>query len=867
MSLFGKYLEIRKDTDLDERINQFGVDVKDFGAKGDSIQDDYASISRAMSYMKKIGGGTLYFPSGKYRIGRSNDRTRDFGGIHIEDISNIKIEFSPDAVLWMDNLNPITGAGDQCEGVMVKGNVDNLILINVAVEWSTYPTSRSTGDGMYFWGGVDPDACPRNIKLINCRVKNTPQAGVIFQGCRDIMVINLKIDDTRADGLHFNANHRHIFVDGVTGKNVGDDCVAFVTYYNVNDPTNPYVYSNGRPPFNSPDITTRNNNHSFARNITVNGINHGNGVRISGGYDITVENVKSIGRSTGVTVDSALADGTTILWTYLASQRIRVKGVTSTGDNVGAQVIYSNQGQPDTSTWPNELPYSKFDVEFEDIDAKDNILYGIFLSRVRGVKIKGYNKSNKEIRIRNVRDIEIEHLLAYDGALIQLIGKDDAFGYPLITQTPNCNIRFGTVEVRDGNQFNMFYVGGVHIDTFINRNANARALVAQEVVGATIGKTIIEYPNRMNATDYQSNAIHNIRTWNFFMSDVTIRTDANRCAIDVGGASLSTDGLSVTDDITNGFVIQNGTMITDRADKLSNITPQGGVGAAQNVNINLKYLNRGETAPVWRVYGRTTVSKGPTEERPNGGATFVSLGFEYFDTNENRPYRHTGSDNWVKSDTFRSGSTSNRNIVATQQGESYFDTSLGKIIYVKTVGARQVETLTITSPVTQSGNITITLNGTAFNIPVVAGDSIDNVTTKIRAKNFTGWLTDSPQTSGVVKFTSITSGTKASSGVYSAGTTGATGTIATTTSGTADFWVDSNGVAPENKGANITVNSGASIRIVGLPVTEPDANYIVDVAPAWNTTWWISAKATNQFTISFGTLPASATTLDWSIRR
>lgn len=48
---------------------------------------------------------------------------------------------------------------------------------------------------------------------------------------------------------------------------------------------------------------------------------------------------------------------------------------------------------------------------------------------------------------------------------------------------------------------------------------------------------------------------------------------------------------------------------------------------------------------------------------------------------------------------------------------------------------------------------------------------------------------------------------------------------------------------------------------------EPDTNYAVIVTPAWNTTVWVTNKATSGFTVNFGTAPGSNSTLDWFIVR
>jgi len=48
---------------------------------------------------------------------------------------------------------------------------------------------------------------------------------------------------------------------------------------------------------------------------------------------------------------------------------------------------------------------------------------------------------------------------------------------------------------------------------------------------------------------------------------------------------------------------------------------------------------------------------------------------------------------------------------------------------------------------------------------------------------------------------------------------------------------------------------------------EPDANYAVIVTTSWNTTSWVTAKATTGFTIRFGTPPTVGGTVDWLIVR
>lgn len=52
-----------------------------------------------------------------------------------------------------------------------------------------------------------------------------------------------------------------------------------------------------------------------------------------------------------------------------------------------------------------------------------------------------------------------------------------------------------------------------------------------------------------------------------------------------------------------------------------------------------------------------------------------------------------------------------------------------------------------------------------------------------------------------------------------------------------------------------------------LGAPEPDASYGVEVTPQWNTTAWVTAKATTGFRINFGTAPGVDSAVDWFLVR
>jgi hypothetical protein len=107
--------------------------------------------------------------------------------------------------------------------------------------------------------------------------------------------------------------------------------------------------------------------------------------------------------------------------------------------------------------------------------------------------------------------------------------------------------------------------------------------------------------------------------------------------------------------------------------------------------------------------------------------------------------------------------------------------SLNRIISNgSSLGVAQVVSLNITAAATTSSNVTVTLNGTATNVAILTGDATSVVATKIRAAAFTGYTTSGTGTN--VIFTATTIGDRLDP-IYSAGTTGATGSIAVSTAG------------------------------------------------------------------------------------
>ncbi len=111
------------------------------------------------------------------------------------------------------------------------------------------------------------------------------------------------------------------------------------------------------------------------------------------------------------------------------------------------------------------------------------------------------------------------------------------------------------------------------------------------------------------------------------------------------------------------------------------------------------------------------------------------------------------------------------------------NTSFG-ILYVRG-GVREVKTLTVSTGATSASNCTVTLNGTAFTVPLTNASNIQRTVYDIsRYTGYTGWNAY-PASSTTVIFVKNSAGATAGTQSFSAGTTGAAATIAQTKAGVA----------------------------------------------------------------------------------
>ncbi|MGB3352095.1 MAG: glycosyl hydrolase family 28-related protein [Mycobacterium sp.] len=309
------------------------VDVRSFEARGDGVTDDSGAIQSAVGALRS--GDTLHFPSGTYRFAQHHPPGD--AAISLTGLANVAVEFDPGAELLMDNLDPATHTGTS-HGVLVHGPASGIMLRGVNIRWAQTAT-RSFGDGIRVQGRPGPHTgwsavqSVSGVTLSDCAVRASPQAGVIMMGVSDIDVSGLRVADTGADGLHFNACRR-ARVDDYGAVDTGDDGLALVTYF-AETPS----FDDAAHTFAFPSLTEWSNTDFVVTGVDVAG-GSANGVRIAGAHRVTVGGVRVDGVRSGaaVMVDSA-EPGADVGWNYVASRGVRVGDLTATHCDTGFHLL------------------------------------------------------------------------------------------------------------------------------------------------------------------------------------------------------------------------------------------------------------------------------------------------------------------------------------------------------------------------------------------------------------------------------------------------------------------------------------------------------------------------------------------------
>ncbi|KUI39006.1 hypothetical protein AU195_23140 [Mycobacterium sp. IS-1496] len=584
------------------------VNVKDYGAVGDGITDDSAAIKAAEAAL--TSGQRLYFPEGTYRFAQQNPTGN--AAVLLKGLSDVTVEFAPGARLLMDNLDA-NGHGTS-HGIRVEGSASNVTVLNATIEWKTRPSARSFGDGFSILGWASDTAPPpgwtgstgtvSNVSLVNATVINAPQTGAVFMGASDVTVTNFTAIGTLADGLHFNANRR-VTVTGLTAQDTGDDGLAFVTYY---DPTLPRTYGPGDGPFNQPGLGEWNNGGSVATNITVTG-GAASGVRVQGGYDITITDVTVSGKEFGLQVNSAKATGPGD-WTSLASRDIDISHVTIDGVQTGIVLATNNIDGTEASMWWDFSGLSISDVTIhnarnwsiavETPSTTTSAFAGLTLRDIYAevdADVGPLGGGNGGILLASLRDSVIDNvrLVSVHASDINVLGASQIRGQYGVADLPSSNLTIDGLILEGPGRILIQDIAGLEVGDIASYGAHGAGVELFRVRSASFDTIGAYLPGRGTGAGW---GVRLLQVDDLDVANIEVTTDdhigSSWWAVELGGGNPDQDIAG------DGVRIENVTYVSGRDATASDIVIQGGPYGPVEWYINATWLHQGEATPLWR---------------------------------------------------------------------------------------------------------------------------------------------------------------------------------------------------------------------------------------------------------------------------
>lgn len=576
------------------------LNVRSYGALGDGTTNDSTAIKAAEAAL--TSGKALLFPKGSYRFTQQSPS----GGaaLVISGKSNVAVIFEPGAELLMDNLD---GSGNgTSHGIAVRGAGSRIALVNPKVRWASVPSARSNGDGLNILG-YPSDSAPAggwtgstgtltDLRITNAAVINAPQTGAVIMGCSDVAVSNFRAEGTLADGLHFNACRR-VNVDGYISSGCGDDGLAFVTYHHATT-----LWADAAVgPFWQNGLGAWSNTDSTATGIVVTG-GVADGCRIGGAKNVAIGTLVVDGKSvSGLVVDSAIANGTTILWSYVASRGISVTSLVADNCPIGLHVATQNiTSADDPMWWTFDLRIadvtvrnaSNWSIRTEGNGSSTSVVAGLHVANIK-VTTGG---SGGSVGFSALRNSYIGALVmdTTSGATVGFYGSDALYTGALASLTRN-SVLVDKIDMRGGGKVLLQDFSGLLCGDIRVTDATNGGIEFVQVANAQIGNLRVVRANRANSG--LSRGIYFGKVLNVDVTALVIDHDAN-----TGGTweSIEIGGGDATDPAARGLRIEKVVYVNAINQTGNNIVQQGGSFAPVSHYARVQFYNGGEASPIWR---------------------------------------------------------------------------------------------------------------------------------------------------------------------------------------------------------------------------------------------------------------------------
>ena len=253
------------------------LDVTDFGAKGDGATDDTDAIERALAALRP--GGSLSFPAG---------RTFGHSRVIVVDTPNTRI-LGPGRLLAMAEAT--SAVQIDADGVTVRG-------LSFGVASTTQRWSAPAQHKLYL-------GTRKNIVVRDVSIDGSAAAGLFCYGTSQLQISDVRVANTRADGIHLTNGCHDVVVESPVTTATGDDGIAVVSYRSDSTYCQNIIVNNARVTSTTGGrgMSVVGGSHVSYKNVGISGTN-------AAGLYIACENGDFVSYSVdNVTVSGGRIDG------------------------------------------------------------------------------------------------------------------------------------------------------------------------------------------------------------------------------------------------------------------------------------------------------------------------------------------------------------------------------------------------------------------------------------------------------------------------------------------------------------------------------------------------------------------------------
>jgi hypothetical protein len=170
------------------------LNVKDFGAKGDGISDDYNALIAASGAINKNGGGTLFFPRGTYYIKPYNTQQKKYPNIEFINCNGVNV-IGDHAVISVNGNFKRTKdfeAGTHGNGNSYINEVIPLLFTNC---------KNVHVEGFEINGNV-------NLMTRDAHLAEGRAHLILLNGCEQVILNNLYLHHAQSDGVYITGKDK-----------------------------------------------------------------------------------------------------------------------------------------------------------------------------------------------------------------------------------------------------------------------------------------------------------------------------------------------------------------------------------------------------------------------------------------------------------------------------------------------------------------------------------------------------------------------------------------------------------------------------------------------------------------------------------